>query len=63
MQYSEVRGGKSDDERVVNNNGILLIKNDLKMLTVCARSLRNVAFASTSNAAKIRSTIVDCISP
>ena len=32
MQYSEVRGGKSDDESVVRSNGILLMRNDRKIV-------------------------------
>jgi hypothetical protein len=59
IQYSEVRGGNNDGERVARRSGILLIRNDLRMVMNAARSFRNVAFASISKAARIRSIIVD----
>lgn len=59
IQYSEVRGGNNDAERVVRRRGILLMRNDLRIVVACARSLLNVAFARTSKAARIRSMIVD----
>lgn len=62
-QYSGVRGGNSDDERVVRSNGTLLMRNDRNIVVVCARSLCIVAFANTSKEARIRSIIVCWISP
>jgi hypothetical protein len=59
IQYSDVRGGNSDAESVARSKGILLIRNDLRIVIDWARSFRNVAFASISKAARIRSTIVD----
>ena len=59
MQYSEVSGGKNDAERVVRSKGTLLIKNDRRMVAVCPRSVRDVAFARISNEARIRSMAVD----
>ena len=59
IQYSEVRGGNNDAERVARRSGILLIRNDLRMVMNAARSFRNVAFASISKAARIRSIMVD----
>lgn len=59
MQYSEVRGGKSEAENVARRSGILLMRNDLRIVIDWARSFRNVAFAKTSKAARIRSIIVD----
>lgn len=63
MQYSEVSPGKNDPERVVSNRGTLLIKNDRSMVVVCTPSPRDVAFARTSNEARIRSIAVDRTSP
>ena len=59
IQYSDVSGGKSDAERVARSGGILLQRKDLRIVIDCVRSFRNVAFASISKAARIRSTIVD----
>jgi hypothetical protein len=59
IQYSDVRGGNNDAESVVRMRGILLMRNDLRIVIDWARSLRNVAFAKISKAARIRSTIVD----
>jgi hypothetical protein len=63
MQYSEVSGGKSEGESVDRRRGILLMRNDLRIVVVWAFSLRKVALARTSKAARTRSTIVDWISP
>ena len=63
MQYSEVSAGKSEGESVDRRRGILLMRNDLRIVVVWAFSLRKVALARTSKAARIRSTIVDWISP
>jgi hypothetical protein len=62
-QCSGVRGGKSDEESVARSSGILLIKNDRRMVVDWALSLRNVAFARISKAARMRSTIVCWMSP
>jgi len=59
IQYSDVRGGNNDAESVARRRGILLIRNDLRIVIDWARSFRNVAFASTSKAARIRSIKVD----
>ena len=59
MQYSDVSGGNNDAERVARSRGILLIRNDLSIRMVRARSFLAVAFASISNEARMRSTIVD----
>lgn len=63
MQYSEVSGGKNDAESVVRSSGTLLIKNDRRIVVVCPRSVRDVAFARMSKEARIRSMAVDCTSP
>jgi hypothetical protein len=63
MQYSEVSGGNIEAESVDRRRGILLIRNDLRIVVVWAFSLRKVALARMSKAARIRSTIVDWISP
>jgi hypothetical protein len=59
MQYSDVRGGNNDAESVERRRGVLLIRNDLRIVIDWARSFRNVAFASISKAARMRSIIVD----
>ena len=59
IQYSEVRDVNSDAESVARSKGILLMRNDLRIVIDWARSLRKVAFASILKAARIRSTIVD----
>lgn len=63
MQYSDVSGGKSCEHRVVSITGILLIRNDRRTIVVWGFSLRKVAFARISNAARIRSIIVVSRSP
>jgi hypothetical protein len=63
MQYSEVSGGKNDAESVVRSRGTLLIKNDRRIVVVCPRSVRDVAFARISKEARIRSVAVDWRSP
>lgn len=62
-QYSDVRGGKSDDERLTRRSGTLLMRNDRRIVIVCALSFRKVEFARTSKAARIRSIIVCRMSP
>jgi len=59
IQYSDVRGGNNEAERVARSRGILLIRKHLRIVMNAARSFRNVAFARISNAASIRSIIVD----
>ncbi len=62
-QYSDVRGGNSEDERVDSKRGILLMRKHLRIVVDWARSLRNVAFARISKAARIRSIILERMSP
>ena len=59
LEHMDGNVGASVDRR----RGILLIRNDLRIVVVCAFSLRKVALARISKAARIRSTIVDWISP
>jgi hypothetical protein len=63
MQYSDVSGGKRDAESVASKRGILLIRNDLRIVADWAFSFLKVALARISKAARIRSTMVDRISP
>ena len=63
IQYSEVRGGKKEAERVDMRRGTLLTRNDRRIVTDRGRSLRNVAFANISKDARMRSIVVDCTSP
>lgn len=63
MQNSALRGGNIEFDKVASNNGTLLIRNDRSNRVDCALSLRNIAFESTSNDARIRSIHVLCISP
>ena len=63
MQYSAVRGGNRDEDKVDSRRGILLMTNDLRTVVDCARSFRDCAFARISKAASIISTMVDRISP
>jgi hypothetical protein len=58
-----VSGGNNDDERVARRRGTLLMRKDLRIVVAWTFSFRNVAFARTSNAARIRSIMVDWISP
>jgi hypothetical protein len=57
IQYSDVRGENSDAESVARRIGILLTRNDLRIVMDWARSFRNVAFANMSKAARVRSII------
>ena len=63
IQYSEVSGGNNVADNVDSNKGILLMRNDLKIAICCFRSFRDVASAKISNEARIRSSIVDWVSP
>lgn len=63
MQYSDVRGGKNDADRVVRSKGTLLVRNDRRMAVVCAGSLCSLALANMSKEARIRSMVVVCTSP
>ena len=63
IQYSDVRGGKNDADRPVRSKGTLLIRNERRIVVVCARSLCSFALAKMSKEASIRSMVVDCISP
>ena len=63
MQYSEVRGGKSDAESVDRRSGILLTRKERRIVVAWRVSFRKFALARISNAARTRSTIVDCMSP
>jgi hypothetical protein len=58
MQYSAVSGGKRDEESVARRSGILLMRNDRRIVVDWTFSLRKVAFARISKAARMRSTIV-----
>jgi hypothetical protein len=62
IQYSGVRGGKNDAERVARSRGTLLMRNERRMVVVCACSFRNLAFARMSKDARIRSMVEDCTS-
>ena len=63
MQYSDVRGGKNDADRVVRSRGTLLIRKERRRVVVCADSLCSFALARMSKDARIRSIAVDWTSP
>ena len=50
-------------DKVASNNGTLLLRNDRSSTVDWVFSLRNIAFARTSNDARMRSIHVVCISP
>lgn len=63
IQYSGVRGGNKDEDKVDSRRGILLMRKDRRISVVGAFSLRKFAFANMSKDARIRSIIVCRISP
>lgn len=63
IQYSDVRGGKKDADRVVSRSGTLLTIKDRNRVVVCVDSLCNFALAKRSKDARIKSMVVDCRSP
>jgi hypothetical protein len=63
MQNSVFRGGNREFERAARSKGTLFIKNDRSNSVVSLLSLRKIAFARTSNDARIRSMQVFWTSP
>lgn len=62
-QYSDVRGGKKDADRVVRSRGTLLTRKERRRVVVCVDSLCSFALAKMSKDARIRSIAVDWASP